>query len=313
MVLQSKHLLGIEELGAQDINTILNTAESLREINTRRIKKVPTLRGISAINVFFEPSTRTRVSFEMAQKRLSADSINISESTSSATKGETLIDTGKNIQAMNPDIVVIRHPHSGAPHLLAQNIRASVINAGDGTHEHPTQALLDMLTIRDAKGGLADLTVTIVGDIDHSRVARSNIFGLTRMGARVRVCGPATMLPVAIERLGATPFTNLNQALEGADVIMMLRIQKERLGHAPLFPSTREYSRQYGLNPARLKFAKPDAIVMHPGPVNWGVELSAEFQTHPQSVILGQVENGVAVRMAVMYLLAGGSELRNST
>jgi len=302
-----KHILGIDHLSAADISLILDTAANFKEINTRDIKKVPTLRGKTIINLFFEASTRTRTSFEIAGKRLSADTINISASASSVVKGETLEDTAMNLEAMHPDIIVMRHGASGAPHYLAKRLpNSSIINAGDGAHEHPSQALLDMMTIREHKGKLAGLKVAIIGDITHSRVVRSNLIGLTRMGAEVRVAGPGTMLPPGIERLGAKVCTGMEQALEGADVVMMLRIQLERQGKT-LLPSLREYAKYFGLNPVNLKLASPDALVMHPGPMNRGVEISSFVADGPQSVILEQVENGVAVRMALLYLVGGAS------
>ncbi|MGK2944062.1 MAG: aspartate carbamoyltransferase catalytic subunit [Desulfuromonadales bacterium] len=300
-----KHILGIEQLAKEDIQLILDTADAFKEINSRDIKKVPTLRGKTIINAFFEASTRTRLSFEIAGKRLSADTVNISGSTSSVVKGETLEDTAKNIEAMAPDIIVIRHAHSGAPHYLAERVGCSVVNAGDGAHEHPSQALLDLLTMREHKGDIEGLEVAIVGDITHSRVARSDIYALTRMGARVRVCGPGTMLPIGIERLGNVEvFTDMREAIKDADVVMMLRIQMERQSNV-MIPSLREYARFYGLNPTNLQLAKPDAIVMHPGPMNRGVEISSVVADGPQNVILDQVENGVAVRMALLYLVSG--------
>jgi aspartate carbamoyltransferase catalytic subunit len=305
MSFKHKHILGIEQMTGEDIQLILDTADSFKEINTRDIKKVPTLRGKTIINAFFEASTRTRLSFEIAGKRLSADTVNISGSTSSVVKGETLEDTAKNIEAMAPDIIVIRHAHSGAPHYLAERVGCSVVNAGDGAHEHPSQALLDLLTMREHKGRIEGLEVAIVGDITHSRVARSDIYALSKMGARVRVCGPGTMLPVGIERLGnVTAYTNMRDAIKDADVVMMLRIQLERQSNFML-PSLREYARFYGLNPTNVKLAKPDAIIMHPGPMNRGVEISSLVADGPQNVILDQVENGVAVRMALLYLVSG--------
>ncbi|APG26892.1 aspartate carbamoyltransferase [Syntrophotalea acetylenivorans] len=303
-----KHILGIEQLSADDITLILDTAESFKEVSTREIKKVPTLRGKTIINIFFEASTRTRASFEIAGKRLSADTMNISASTSAVVKGETLEDTAKNLEAMHPDIIVMRHGHSGAPHYLAERCGFSVVNAGDGAHEHPSQALLDLMTIREKKGTIEGLVVAIVGDIAHSRVARSNIYALKKMGATVRLAGPGTLLPTEIERMGAEVTTDMNTALDGADVVMMLRIQQERQGKA-LLPSNREYSRFYGLNPENLKLAKADALVMHPGPMNRGVEISSAVADGAQNVILDQVENGVAVRMALLYLVSGGEQL----
>jgi aspartate carbamoyltransferase catalytic subunit len=302
-----KHLLGIEGLGADELTKILDLADTFAEINTRPIKKVPTLRGKTVINLFLEASTRTRTSFEIAAKRLSADAINISGSTSSTTKGETLLDTARNLMAMAPDVIVLRHASSGAPHFIAQHVEAAVVNAGDGTHEHPTQALLDCATIRKHKGKIAGLNVAIVGDIAHSRVARSDILALTKLGAKVRVAGPRTMLPVGIEEMGAEVFERVEPALEDADVVMMLRIQMERLNGAALIPNTREYSRYFGLGPRLAATLKPDAIVMHPGPINRGVELDPAVADGGRSVILDQVTYGVAVRMAVLYLLGGGS------
>jgi aspartate carbamoyltransferase catalytic subunit len=299
----ARHLLDIESLQTERIVQILDTAEVFFDVCRRKIRKVPTLRGKTVINLFFEPSTRTRSSFEIAGKRLSADVVNVSSSGSSVSKGETLLDTVKNLEAMRPDVLVIRHSSSGAPHFIARHTNACVINAGDGTHEHPTQALLDAFTIRRAKGKIRELIVTITGDITHSRVARSNIHLLTRLGAVVRVCGPRTMIPQGIEHLGVTVFDDFSKAVEGADVIMMLRIQRERMGEV-LFPSTREYARYFGLGRRVLANAKPDAIVMHPGPMNRGVEIDSEVADGPQSVILDQVEAGVAVRMAALYLLA---------
>jgi aspartate carbamoyltransferase catalytic subunit len=305
-----RHILGIEPLSAEDIMQILDLADTMVEINERPIKKVPTLRGRTVINLFLEASTRTRTSFEIAAKRMSADAVNISGSSSSTVKGETLLDTARNLQAMAPDVVVLRHEASGGAALIAQHIDAAVINAGDGTHEHPSQALLDAATIRKHKQNLAGLEVAIVGDIDHSRVARSNLYALTRLGARVRLCAPRTMMPVGIERMlkdhaeRVRLCYRLDEAIEGADVVMMLRIQKERLGKVGLFPNTREYSRYFGLSPRNIGLAKPDAIVMHPGPINRGVELDPELADDPKrSVILDQVTYGVAVRMALLYLV----------
>jgi aspartate carbamoyltransferase catalytic subunit len=308
MKFERKDILGIQDLSVDEINLILETAESFLEISTRKIKKVPTLRGKTVINLFYEASTRTRTSFEIAGKRLSADTINISSSTSSVVKGETLIDTARNLEAMNPDVIVIRHSASGAPHMLASLVRQSIINAGDGAHEHPTQALLDMMTIRERKGKIAGLKVAIVGDIAHSRVARSNIYGLTKMGAEVVLAGPATMLPCDIEKMGVKVFTKLEDAITRADVVMMLRIQLERQKQS-IFPSLREYSSHFCLNSRNITLAKKDAIVMHPGPINRGVEISPDLADDPsRSVILDQVNKGVAVRMALLYLLTGGSE-----
>jgi len=308
MKLGKKDILGIQDMSVDEINLILETAESFLEISTRDIKKVPTLRGKSIINLFYEASTRTRTSFEIAGKRLSADTINISASTSSVVKGETLIDTARTLEAMNPDIVVIRHSAAGAPHLLAGLVKQSIINAGDGAHEHPSQALLDMMTIQEKKGKLAGLKVAIVGDILHSRVARSNIYGLSKMGAQVVVAGPATMLPRDIEQMGIKAYTKLEEAITDADVVMMLRIQLERQKQN-IFPSLREYAQCYCLNRTNIKLAKQDVIVMHPGPINRGVEISPDIADDPDcSVILDQVNKGVAVRMALLYLLTGGNE-----
>ena len=306
MKLNRKDLLGIQELSVEEINLVLDTAESFLEVSTREIKKVPTLRGKTVVNLFYEPSTRTRTSFEIAGKRLSADTINISTSTSSVVKGETLIDTAKNLEAMNPDIIVIRHSAAGAPHILAGLLRQSIINAGDGAHEHPTQALLDMMTIRSKKGRIAGLHVAIVGDIAHSRVARSNIHGLTKMGARVSVAGPATMIPRDIEKMGVRAYTRIEEAIRDADIIMMLRIQTERERQS-IFPSLREYAQFFSLSRRNIDLARRDALVMHPGPINRGVEISPEIADGPRSIILDQVTNGVAVRMALLYLLTGGS------
>lgn len=305
MNLNRKDILSIKELKKDEIELILDTAESFKEVAERDIKKVPTLRGKTVINLFFEASTRTRSSFEIAGKRMSADVINISASTSSTAKGETLIDTARNLQAMNPDIVVLRHPSSGAPALIAKHVKASIINAGDGCHEHPSQALLDLLTIRQAKGRVAGLRVAIIGDIAHSRVARSNIYGLQTMGAEVIVAGLPTMIPCEIEKMGVKVFNSIDEAIDGADVIMMLRIQKERMD-GPLFPTEREYSMLFGLNAKRLEKAKKDVTIMHPGPVNRGVEISPDVVDGPSSVILNQVANGLAVRMALLFLLSGG-------
>jgi len=303
--LAGKDILGIQEMSVAEIGLILETAESFKEVSTREIKKVPTLRGKTVINLFFEASTRTRISFEIAAKRLSADTINISASSSSVVKGETLIDTAKNLEAMKPDCIIIRHSASGAPHLLARLMHVPVINAGDGAHEHPTQALLDLFTVREKKGRLAGLKVAIVGDILHSRVARSNIYGFTKMGAEVLLAGPRTMMPAEVERMGVRWHTRLSEVIPQADVIMMLRIQLERQGGG-FFPTLREYSRFFGLNLEVLKAAKPEVLIMHPGPMNRGVEISPEVADGPFSVILDQVTNGVAVRMALLYLLVGG-------
>lgn len=300
-----KDLLGLEGVSAAEIEHILNIAESFKEIAGRAIKKVPPLRGKTVINLFLEPSTRTRVSFEIAGKRLSADTVNMSASGSSIVKGESLIDTAKNLEAMAPNIVVIRHKASGAPHFLANRLRCSVINAGDGTHEHPSQGLLDMLTIRDHKKRLAGLKVVIVGDILHSRVARSNVFGLSTMGAKVVLSGPLTLMPPDAAKLGVEIEPKLDRAVKGADVIMILRLQHERMERAFL-PSLREYSRFFGVQKRHLALADPEVIIMHPGPINRGVEISTEVADGPFSVILDQVANGVAVRMALLYILGGG-------
>jgi len=306
MSLSSKDLLGIKNMTADEIRLILDTATTFRDVGERDIKKVPTLRGKTVINLFYEASTRTRTSFELAGKRLSADVINISTSTSSVVKGETLLDTARNIEAMKCNIIIVRHSCSGAPEFLSTRLKSSVINAGDGFHEHPTQALLDMFTIREKLGKLEGLTVAIVGDIAHSRVARSNIYGLTAMGAKVRVCGPPTMVPPGLERMGAEVFYDMDKAVEGADVVMMLRLQLERQS-AGLFPCVREYAKLYGLSKARVERAAKHALVMHPGPMNRGVEISSEV-ADGTPVILDQVTNGVAVRMAVMFLLSGGTK-----
>ncbi len=307
MPFKRKHLLGIEELGKEEIELILEEAKSFSEISLREIKKVPTLRGKTVINLFFEPSTRTRSSFEIAAKRLSADIINFSASTSSLLKGETLRDTVRNLEAMRSDIIVVRHPSSYAPHFIASFSKSSVINAGDGTHEHPTQALLDAFTILEKKNRIEGLKILIVGDILHSRVARSNIFLLTKLGAKVYLSGPPTLLPKEMENIGVTVEHNFDRAIEDADVVMMLRIQLERMSKN-FFPSLREYRMLYALDLKRLKKAKKDVIIMHPGPINRGIELSAEIADSEYSVILDQVSNGIAVRMAVLYLLSGSSE-----
>jgi aspartate carbamoyltransferase catalytic subunit len=300
-------LLGIAELSPGEIELVLDTAESFREVGERPIKKVPALRGKTVVNLFFESSTRTRSSFEIAEKRLSADSLNFSASGSALSKGESLVDTALNLQAMAPDLIVIRHAHAGAPHLLARKLKAGVINAGDGAHEHPTQALLDAYTIRRHKGRLAGLKVAIVGDIEHSRVVRSNLHLLTKMGARVTVAGPRTLMPVGIEKMGVEVAFTLAEAIRDADVIMMLRIQLERQGRMA-FPSVKEYFQLFGLTTERLKGAKEDVIIMHPGPMNRGVEIASEVADGPYSVILEQVTHGVSVRMAVLYLLSGVHE-----
>ena len=304
MELRCKNLLSIGDLVPVEITYILDTAASMKEVSERDIKKVPTLRGKTVINLFFEPSTRTRTSFEIAGKRLSADVVNISAGSSSVVKGETLRDTGENLQAMHPDLIVVRHSCAGAPKILADALPAAIINAGDGAHEHPTQALLDAFTMRERKGVLAGLKVAIIGDITHSRVARSNIFLLTMMGAEVYVSGPQTMVPRFIESLGVTFIPSIIDAVRDVDVIMMLRIQLERQCQS-LFSTAREYSRFFGLTKAILSHARPDVLVMHPGPVNRGIEMSADVIDGPASIILDQVTNGVAVRMALMYLLIG--------
>jgi aspartate carbamoyltransferase catalytic subunit len=299
---EKKDLLDIKDLSLPEIELILTTAESFKEVSMRDIKKVPTLRGKTVITLFYEASTRTRVSFEIAAKRLSADTINISTTTSSVQKGETLIDTAKNLEAMAPDAIIMRHSVPGAPYILSELLESAIINAGDGAHEHPTQALLDAFTIREEKGGVEGLAVSIIGDIANSRVARSNIYCLTKMGADVTVCGPATMIPLEIDKLGITVTNTIGDAIRDADVIMMLRIQRERQGKV-LFPSIRDYSRFFGLNGENIKLAKEDVTIMHPGPINRGVEISTEVADGPYSVILDQVTNGVAVRMAILYLL----------
>jgi aspartate carbamoyltransferase catalytic subunit len=300
-----KDLLGTRELSKDEILLILDTAESFKEISRREIKKVPTLRGKTIITAFYEPSTRTRVSFEIAAKRLSADTISISGTTSSAIKGETLKDTGKNLESMRPDVIVIRHSMPGAPHILAKALASSIINAGDGAHEHPTQALLDLFTIREKKGTLDGLKVAIVGDIAHSRVARSNIFAMKKFDIDVTCCAPPTMLPPYLEDLGVNVEHRLDRAVVDKDVIMMLRIQKER-GGVSFIPSIKEYAMLYALKEEHIQKAKNDVIIMHPGPMNRGVEISDSVADGPYSVILDQVENGVAVRMAILFLLIGG-------
>ena len=304
---EHKDLLGMGPLSVQDINLILDTAESLKGISAREIKKVPTLRGKSIVNFFYEPSTRTRTSFDVAAKRLSADSLSLSATTSSMTKGETLLDTARNLQAMRPDLIVLRHPSSGAPHMLAKELKAGIINAGDGINEHPTQALLDLYTIREKMGRIEGIKTVIIGDISHSRVARSNIIGLLKMGAEVTVSGPPTMIPLGIEALGVQVVPDPVQAVRGKDVVMLLRIQLERQSKV-LFPSIREYASFFGLTREILQEANEGAIVMHPGPLNRGVEIASEVADGPYSVILDQVANGVAVRMAVLYLLIGGAK-----
>lgn len=305
-----KHLLGIRELEAGEITHLLDTAETFRDISKREIKKVPALRGRTVINLFFEPSTRTRTSFEIAAKRLSADAVNISVSTSSVSKGETLLDTARNLEAMAPDCIVVRHSMAGAPQQLAKMGNSPIVNAGDGSHEHPTQALLDALTIREQKGRIEGLKVAIIGDVLHSRVARSNVHLLTKLGASVSVAGPGTLVPAEFAELvdqGLRVEKGIEAAIEGADVVMILRIQRERQDSA-FFPSMREYAVHYGLQSQHLKLAADEAIVMHPGPMNRGVEISSEIADGSRSLILDQVTNGVAVRMAVLYLLAGGGK-----
>jgi aspartate carbamoyltransferase catalytic subunit len=305
--LRRKDLLGIADLNTEEIVLILDTAEAMKEVGQRAIKKVPTLRGRTVVNLFFEPSTRTRTSFEIAEKRLSADTLNVAIGTSSVVKGETLVDTAMNIEAMAPSMIVLRHSSSGACHLLSRICRAAIINAGDGMHEHPTQALLDAFTIRERKGRIRGLKIAICGDLLHSRVLRSNLLLLTRLGADVWVCGPSTLIPPGLERLGVRVTTAVDKAVADADVIMMLRIQLERM-EGGFFPSLREYFTTFGMTEQRVSRAKPDVIIMHPGPMNRGVEIASEVADGPFSVILDQVANGVAVRMAVLYLLAGGAE-----
>jgi aspartate carbamoyltransferase catalytic subunit len=305
MQFERKDILDMESLSAEEITFILDTADRLKEISRRPVKKVPTLRGKTVVLFFYEPSTRTRSSFEIASKRLSADSISISSSSSSMVKGETLIDTARNLEAMNPDVIVIRHSSAGAPHMLARLLKTSIINAGDGMHAHPTQALLDLMTVREKKGSLKGLRVAIIGDISHSRVARSDSIGFTKMGADVVLAGPPTMIPKGIESLGVTVTCNSDEAVKDADVIMMLRIQKERQKNF-LYPSDREYSKVFGLNPERLKKADKNVLIMHPGPINRGVEISSEVADGPYSIILDQVTNGVSVRMALLFIVAGG-------
>ncbi len=301
-----KDLLGLEELSTAQIQLLLDTAEPFKEISLRAIKKVPTLRGATIVNLFFEASTRTRISFEFAEKRLSADTVNVASSGSSVAKGETLVDTARNLEAMKIDMVVVRHGSSGAARFLAQRIESNVINAGDGMHEHPTQGLLDLLTLRDHFGRLDGLRVCICGDVLHSRVARSNIWGLRKMGAEVAICGPRSLLPNAVEALGVTVFRRIEEAIEWADALNILRLQLERM-QAGYIPSLREYNRVFGVTREKLERAPRDILIMHPGPMNRGVEIDSDVADGPHSVILDQVTNGVAVRMAVLYLLAGGS------
>ncbi len=306
MSLKQKDLVSIESLSADELRLILETADSFKEVSGREIKKVPALRGKTVVNLFLEPSTRTRTSFELAAKRLSADVITFSPSSSSIVKGETLLDTARNIEAMQADIIVLRHPAAGAAETLARGLKSSVVNAGDGWHEHPTQALVDLFTLREKQLDFPGLRVAIVGDIAHSRVARSNIYALTKLGAEVRAVGPPTMIPSALDRLGVRVYHKLDEGLRGADVIMMLRLQLERQGKA-LFPTIREYSQFYGLTPERLKLAEPGVWVMHPGPINRGVEIAPEVADSFSSVILDQAANGIAVRMGILYLLSGAN------
>ncbi|HEV8395500.1 MAG TPA: aspartate carbamoyltransferase catalytic subunit [Vicinamibacterales bacterium] len=305
--LRRKDLLGIADLSPEEIALVLDTAEAMKEVGSRPIKKVPALRGKTVVNLFFEPSTRTRTSFEIAEKRLSADTLSVAIGTSSVVKGETLADTALNLEAMSPDMIVLRHSSSGACHLLSRICRSAIVNAGDGTNEHPTQALLDALTIRERKGRLQGLKVAIVGDLLHSRVLRSNIHLLTKMGAHVWVCGPPTLIPAEMKQFGVRVTSYVDEAVADADVVMLLRIQLERMEGA-YFPSLREYFQVFGMTEARLRLARPDVMIMHPGPMNRGVEIASEVADGPYSVILDQVANGVAVRMAVLYLLAGGAE-----
>src|SRR3990167_257427 len=309
MAFERKHILGLEELTAEEITLILDTTESMKEVSERDVKKVPALRGVTVCNLFFEPSTRTRSSFEIAEKRLSADVLNFTTSQSSVVKGESLLDTARNLEAMGASMIVIRHPMSGAPWLLAKKLDSSIINAGDGSHEHPSQGLLDLFTIRQLKGRIEGLRVVIVGDILHSRVARSNIWGFMKLGAEVRVVGPPTLVPKYIENIGVKSYYSLDKAVEGADVVIMLRIQKERQD-SEYFPSLREYSRFYGLTREKLRCAAGDVTVMHPGPINRGVELSSDIADGPGSVILEQVSNSIAVRMAMFYLVASARSSR---
>ncbi|MHB9156260.1 MAG: aspartate carbamoyltransferase catalytic subunit [Endomicrobiales bacterium] len=310
MVLHQKDLLGLEQLDIKEIELILDAVPPFKSLFTRSIKKVPTLRGKTVVNLFYEPSTRTRTSFEIAAKRLSADVVNVSVSTSSVVKGESLIDTGKTLEAMKADFIVIRHSLAGAPAVLARNMHASIVNAGDGFHEHPTQGLLDLYTIREKKRRIEGLKVLLVGDILHSRVAKSNIWGLTKLGAEVRVSGPPTLIPPAIRELGVTVYYDLDEALQGVDVVNILRIQLERQ-QENLFPSVHEYVELYQVTKDRLRQARPDVMVMHPGPMNRGIEISSEVADSPAAVINEQVTNGIAVRMAVLYLLSARSTGEN--
>jgi aspartate carbamoyltransferase catalytic subunit len=306
-----KDLLGLEELSREEIELILHTAAGFKEVTTRQIKKVPALRGKTVVNLFYEPSTRTRTSFELAAKRLSADVINIAVEASSVKKGETLIDTGKNIEALKIDIIVVRHNCSGAPHILARSVNSSVVNAGDGWHEHPTQALLDMFTLKSKLGRIEDLKVSIIGDIAHSRVARSNIWGLTKVGAKVTVCAPKILIPEGIERMGVRATDDIEAALKEADAINVLRMQFER-DTAVAFPSKMEYFKRYGITRERLIKCKKDIVVMHPGPINRGIEMSSDVADGANSVILEQVTNGIAVRMAVLYLVAHAQKINSN-
>jgi aspartate carbamoyltransferase catalytic subunit len=308
MVFRRKHILGLEELTADEITIILDTAASMKEVSERDVKKVPALKGLTVVNLFFEPSTRTRSSFEIAEKRLSADVLNFTPDQSSVVKGETLLDTARNLEAMGAGIIVIRHSMSGAPWLLARELKSSIINAGDGSHEHPSQALLDLFTIKEIRGDIRGLRVVIVGDIRHSRVARSNIWGFLKLGAEVRVVGPPTLIPKEIEDMDVRVYYKLDEALKDADVVIMLRIQKERQ-ESMFFPSLREYSKLHGLSHEKLRYANSKVIVMHPGPINRGVELSSEVADDVNSVILDQVSNGIAVRMAMLYLVASGGRM----
>jgi aspartate carbamoyltransferase catalytic subunit len=311
MAFAQRHLLGLDGMPAESIIALLDSAASFKEISERDIKKVPTLRGKTVINLFYENSTRTRTSFEIAAKRLSADTVNISASSSSTSKGETLVDTARNLEAMRPDAIVLRHPMSGAPHLLARHVTCPIINAGDGCHEHPTQALLDLLTIRERRGEIAGLTVAIVGDLLHSRVGRSNLHALTTLGAKVRVVGPPTLVPREFAALGAEIHTRLPDGVRDADVVIMLRIQRERMG-ANYFPSLDEYSQYYCLTEDVVRLAKPQVIILHPGPMNRGLEIASAVADGPYSVIMNQVTNGVAVRMALLYLLVARSKAEDA-
>ncbi len=306
MIGRQRHCIALEDFSREELLLVLDLAVSMKEVLLRPIKKVPSLRGKSVVNLFFEASTRTRSSFEIAAKVLSADALNWTSASSSVTKGETLVDTARNLEAMRPDVLVIRHSAGGAPGLVAQHVNCAVVSAGDGAHEHPTQGLLDCFTIRERLGSLEGKTLAIVGDISHSRVARSDLHAFTKLGTTVRLCGPPTMIPAGVEQMGCTVTHDLRTAVEGADAVVMLRIQHERIGD-PLIPNTREYSRLWGLNARKAAdWLKPSALILHPGPINRGVELSPDVADGPHSVILDQVQNGVAVRMAILYLLAGG-------